>query len=255
MEADSTDIWADEHLFQHPDYPRMLNESYEAYHDRIQLMEQRLNDVTYAVVNELAKSALRKHYRKQIEEGTCTNAFLNRVVSITGKDAFKVESRGRKKQTLRKMVTISAQDGIDPSKFFAQMKRCVKKSMLQHKEGYYVIEQRSEGEQEPYGWHIHWLVEFDCTSSPKVISQQVYQCFKRFLAAENYVDVKDVHTDEHWNRVKDKYLHGDKRQEKLVKSARDKVLRAELGLPSIILSHAIVSTDGPQDSSPSPQTD
>lgn len=42
--------------------------------------------------------------------------------------------------------------------------------------GTYVIEQRSEGDEEPYGWHVH--ATYDSTYAPSKVKQFIYQKLK-----------------------------------------------------------------------------
>lgn len=197
-------------------------------------MELELNEIMKRAREELIRTAARRFYRKQIaEDKVVGDGLLALAVKRMGKDSFIEETRGRKKQTTKKLITINAKDGIDPVKFWNQMSKCIKKSALQAKQAKYVLEQRSEEQQEPYGWHIHWLVDFEATSSTAIIVQQVYQCFTRYLTGSNYVDVKDV-PDDHWEH-KEKYITGGKKDEKMKKVEKDRKLREELGIPEIIV--------------------
>lgn len=192
-----------------------------------------VQDIVKSARHDLIRSAARRMYRSQIEAGTVTAPDLKYALEYIGAEHFKAETRGRKSLSKLKFITISAQDNIDVHKFWLQMKKCIKKSSLLSKRGSYVIEQRSEDDQEPYGWHIHWLVEFESTSSTAVISQQVYQCFSKYLGGSNYVDVKDVYDDEQWQQ-KFTYINGTKQESKMGKVRKDEILRNKLNLPPII---------------------
>lgn len=202
----------------------------------IQLMRQR-EDAVKAIMEsarlDLIRSAARRMYRAQVESGKIEYADLKIAVDLIGAEHFKSEKRGRKSQTLMKFVTISAKDNIDVHQFWKQMEKCIKKSKLRYKRCSYVLEQRSEGDQEPYGWHIHWLVEFEATSSAAIISQQVYQCFTKYLGGANYVDVKDVYDEEQYQQ-KMKYITGSKKEDKMGKVKKDVELRNKKQIPHII---------------------
>lgn len=192
----------------------------------------RLSDIIEAARIDLIRSAARRMLRAQIESGNIMYADLKEAVSVIGAEHFKPQKVGRKSQSAMKFITINAKDNIDVHQFLQQMEKCIKKQKLQAKRASYVIEQRSEGDQDPYGWHIHWLVEFDTTTSSSVIIQQVAQCFQRFIAGSNYVDVKDVYDDDQWSQ-KMSYIMGTKKADKMPKVEKDRVLRASLRLPQI----------------------
>lgn len=181
---------------------------------------------------DMITSMYKKLIRNAINAGEKTGiSAIDDMVRLAGPEAFGTKA-GRKKHSLIKLVTINAQDGIDPVRFFDQMKKCVKKSMLRSKRGCYVLEQRSEADQQPYGYHIHWLVEFEATSSPQTIAQQVFQCFSKYIAASNYVDVRDL-TEQRWDQEV-RYLSGEKIEAKMPKVLKDRVLRKKYGIPEII---------------------
>lgn len=192
----------------------------------------RVNDLRDQAVNDLIKSAYKKFYRKKIAEAMPLPYALQQVVNEVGVESFVSETRGRKKDTTRWFITISAKDNIDHCAFMKQMEKCVKKQKLQGS-GKYVLEQRAEEQQDPYGWHIHWLVQFESQSSKATIVQQVYQCFARFVAGANYVDCRPVYSDEEYD-VKLRYIGGDKKADKMAKVEKDRVLRKKYSIPDII---------------------
>lgn len=192
----------------------------------------RLHDLRNHAVNDLVKSAYKRYYRKQIVEGGSLPKVLQMAVAHIGIESFAGETRGRKKDTTRWFVTVSAKDNIDVFQFFNQMQKCVKKQKLQGS-GKYVIEQRSESDQDPYGWHLHWLVQFDTQSSKSVIIQQVAQCFQKYISGTNYVDCRPIYSDEDWT-AKQKYIEGGKKEDKMSKVEKDRLLRKKYKLPEII---------------------
>lgn len=187
-----------------------------------------------AARDELLRCAAKKFLRQRIMEDKSTgDLLLNTAVKRWGKEMFVQEKRGRKRETTKKLITISAKDNIDVHQFWKRMEKCKSKTKLSSKNGMYVLEQRAEGEQEPYGWHIHWLVDFEVTSATSVIVQQIYQCFTRFVTAANYIDVKDV-PDDHWEHKKI-YMEGKKKEEKMGKVQKDIQMRNKLNIPHIVV--------------------
>lgn len=196
------------------------------------LQRIRLSDLRNQAVNDLIKTAYKRYYRKAIQETQALPVVLKLAVEQIGVESFSGETRGRKKDTLQWFITISGKDPIDHSLFFRQMEKCIKKQKLQGS-GYYVLEQRSEGDQDPYGYHIHWLVHFETTSSKSVIVQQVAQCFQKFIAGSNYVDCRPIYSQEDWD-AKKKYISGEKKPDKLAKVAKDVILRNRFGYPHLL---------------------
>lgn len=194
-----------------------------------------LIDIREMAIKELIRVAYRRKLRQDIQDGnTAYHSLLNAAVAEIGKDFFVADSKaGRKPQSRLKFITISAKDGIDPKKFMEQMDKCIRKQKLQAVRGCYVLEQRSEGPQDPYGWHIHWLVEFGATSSTAIVVQQTFQCFQRFVAATNYIDVRDIFNEDQWQQ-KHQYVSGKKSQVKMPKVWKDSALRDDLDIPHII---------------------
>lgn len=193
----------------------------------------RVNDMRKQALADLIRSAYRRHYRNLLsDEAAKLPLELQIAVDDIGREAFVSDPRGRKKDTRRWWITISAKDPVDHYKFWTQMQKCIKKAQLKGV-GKYVLEQRSEPDQEPYGWHIHWLVEFEQQSSKAVITQQVYQCFKTYLSGANYIDVKGVYTDDEWS-AREMYMSGHKKPEKMGKVQQDQILRQKYGYPDII---------------------
>lgn len=183
--------------------------------------------------NDLIKSAIKRKLRQDIlSDAIPYDPVLKHAIQQVGKDVFQATKVGRKALSLTKLVTINAKDGIDPVKFWQQMSKCIKKQMLQSKRGSYVLEQRSQGDQSPYGWHIHWLVEFETVSSHATIAQQVYQCFQRYLGGSSFVDVRDLYNEEQWAQ-KLRYIGGEKNSDKMPKVERDRELRKKFRIPEI----------------------
>lgn len=193
-----------------------------------------VNDLRTQAYMEIIKAAYRRKARQEVQDDKVSHTLLRIAVADIGKDFFVADSKaGRKSQQPMKFITINAKDGIDPKEFWEQMAKCVKKQKLQAKRGYYVLEQRSEGDQDPYGWHIHWLVDLEGTTSDSVVCQQVYQCFQRFVAGKNYVDYRPIYNEEQWNQ-KLEYMKGNKKTDKIPKVWKDRVLRPDLEIPEII---------------------
>lgn len=174
-------------------------------------------------VAELVKTAYKRYLRETIAAGKPEHPLLEEALKRIPREAFLPVQ----KTATSMLVTVSAKDGIDVPAFWAQMAKCVKKKALLGS-GTYVLEQRSEGDQEPYGWHIHLYVKPHNHVSKSVMIQQVYQCFKLYVAGQNYIDVRPAADSVL------PYLQGQKAEAKMAKVARDKVLRAGLGIPDSI---------------------
>lgn len=194
--------------------------------DLLQL-QQRLSDITSKAKDDLIRAAVRKKLRQQILANNVQCEYLKMALDQHGRENF-VDNR-EKSKTHMFFVTINAKDGIDVVPFWAQMKKCVDKALLKSNRSKYVIEQRSEGDQEPYGWHIHWLVEFEKHTPKSVIVQQVYRCFKSYVAGANYIDVRLVVGEDAW-KMYEKYISGEKKEEKMGKVQKDIILREKYQL-------------------------
>lgn len=92
--------------------------------------------------------------------------------------------------------------------------------------GKFVIEQRSKGEEDPYGWHLHFNIV--TTYPPSKIKQFVQQK----LASRNYVATYyATKSDKNWL---ERYMSGSKgNEDKTKKVQKDKLLRTQLGLQDI----------------------
>lgn len=92
--------------------------------------------------------------------------------------------------------------------------------------GKYVIEQRSEPGAEPYGWHLHFMIQ--TTYAPSRVKQYVQQA----VSARGYVATYwATPADERWHT---NYMEGNKFDEKKdLKVKQDRILRAKYGLQDI----------------------
>lgn len=197
-------------------------EDYKIYRNE---QQHRLRDLRNNALDTMIRNAYQRYYKKLIQEDKKLPDVLEMAVSEVGKDCF---LKAKDEKNRKWFITIGAKDGIDFHAFYRQMKKCIKKEKLCGK-GVYVLEQRSQGDEEPYGWHIHWRVEFDNYHSKSVIAQQVYQCFKRYLAGKNYVDLKL------WNDNQLEYMDGNKTEDKMSKVEKDRMLRTKYGYPAKVV--------------------
>lgn len=197
-------------------------------------VQAEVNTLRDQAMNDLIKQAFKRYYREVIQSGDVSKLpfKLQLAVKEVGVETFVSSTKGRKKDTSDWFITISAKDPVDPVKFFEQMSKCVKKAQLRGK-GSYVLEQRSEADQEPYGYHIHWMVHFDTQSSKSVIVQQVYQCFTKYLAGKNYVDAIPCYTPEEI-AAREKYIRGEKKLDKMAKVEKDVLVREKLKIPRVV---------------------
>lgn len=90
-------------------------------------------------------------------------------------------------------------------------------------DGKFVIEQRSKPGEQPYGWHLHFLIQ--CTYAPSKIKQFVQQK----LASRGYTcTYYATKADERWLK---NYMSGSKgNAEKDQKVQQDRILRKQLEL-------------------------
>jgi len=182
---------------------------------------------------DLIRSAARRMLKDQIRTGNVQSTRIQEALKFIPAQYFiSEETRGRKKDTKCWFITVSAKEDIDYYKFINQMEKCLKKQKLSSVRGYYVLEQRSESDQEPYGFHIHWLVEFKEQSSGSTIQQQVYQCFQNFVAGSNYIDRKPVYDECQWEE-KLKYIKGEKNKIKQAKVLKDIIFRDKHRIPHL----------------------
>lgn len=191
------------------------------------LFQQQIADLRLQSKNELIRAAFRKKVRDDIANGRECD-YMKMALQFIDRSYF-IDNRCKPKDQRTFFVTINAKDDIDVVQFWAQMKKCEKKTLLKSVRGRYVIEQRSEGDQEPYGWHIHWLVEFEKHNPKSAIVQQVYQCFKNYVAGANYIDVRLVVGEDAW-KMYEKYISGEKKEEKMGKVQKDIILREKYQL-------------------------
>lgn len=150
-----------------------------------------------------------------------------------GKIAQKIYDQMPKKEfTVYKMVTISGKDDLDPKAFWERCEEYVENTTW-ITEAVYSIEQRSEGDQQPYGWHLHIVGKF---AQPKSkIIEKTYRSFKRFIVAPNYVDVRPSSIERY------DYVKGLKSDAKMPKVEKDRKLRKELGIPNFAEKKSNVS--------------
>lgn len=204
------------------------------------LFGRQWRDAVKKAHEDLFRTMFRRALRMDLKEGRKTGSVLIDTLVESMPECVNHEPRsGRPMNKLQYcFVTVNFKDGIDVRKAFKQMERCVSKALLASETYAWVLEQRSEGDQEEYGWHIHWLVRFSEQRTKSVVVQQVYQSFRMFLVGSNYVDVKDVaHT---WD-VHLSYIRGEKKEEKMAKVLRDRELREKYFLPHIVEHGSLLS--------------
>lgn len=151
--------------------------------------------------------------KDQLAKGVCPDIHLQQLANMLPK---------KQENSDYKMVTLSAKEAIDPQAFWKRTTEFVEKSDW-IKKCLYCIEQRSEEENEPYGWHIHMLGNFALPKSK--IVEKCYKSYSRFLAAPNYVDVTNS------SESRSDYLKGIKCPAKMAKVLKDKGLREKYGIP------------------------
>lgn len=181
------------------------------------------------VFEDVERDVIRKAYTRmiydKIRKGQEVSSAVDLVREDIGDEYFVKPSKQLEKKWF---ITISAKDGVDFCAFWRQMHKCVKKKNLSG-HGFYWLEQRSEGTQEPYGWHIHWRVEFDTEKHKAKYAQEIFQCFARFLGHKEAVHLAP------WNDNQLKYAEGDKVEEKLPKVFKDRLLREKYNIPHKVI--------------------
>lgn len=93
--------------------------------------------------------------------------------------------------------------------------------------GKFVIEQRSEIGQTPYGWHIHYYIQ--TTYAPSNVKNHVQQKLSKRGYVATYYATK---ADENWLK---RYMSGAKgNADKDLKVQHDRILRKQLNIPDIL---------------------
>lgn len=230
--ADAWQLFCEERSTQVEQLTEPLRKTYHA--DVDQILEQ--------VVKDRIKKAARMYLTKMLDDDmeSAKKKFPGLAFAIDrfGEDNFKSESRGRPKKHLdyRLFVTLQSRNDkdVNPIQFWAQMQKLVKKMSLQGT-GRFKLEQRSEGDQDPYGWHIHWDLLLDRPISMSVFFQQVAQCMAKYMLfprVEGKVDYRNIDIKAYGDHH-DKYMMGQKVPEKMPKVEKDILLRKRYGIPDI----------------------
>lgn len=203
----------------------------------------RLGDIRAKAAEEIVRAAVRRKIKSDILSGNM-NALpdiVQMAVLDLGAEYFISESRGRPKHQVagRVFVTLEGRNdkAIDPMLFVCAMQRMVKKRALQGK-GRFKLEQRAES-GDPHGWHIHWDLQIDVPVAFSTFCQQIYQSkMKEFLRPVHSVDGKvtypgvdiKVYEDRH-----DKYMLGEKTDDKKAKVRYDVELRDKMKMPHMFV--------------------
>lgn len=105
------------------------------------------------------------------------------------------------------------------------LKIAIRTSAVKH--GFYVYEQRSEGDEQEHGWHIHMSV--NTTYPPSKITQFIWQQLKsRGYNFNKKIAIKSTPDD---GGFRDRYMQGDKSDaSKDGKVKKDFILREKYGL-------------------------
>ena len=194
----------------------ILDKTYENESEKIEILS-RYNGVYLEAMKEVQRKLFKKHILNQLQQKTINSPVLQELYDST--------CLPNEELIKQKMVTISAKDGINPVKFWQRSIEHITNSKY-IEEAIYCLEQRSEADQEPYGWHIHILMK---TSQPKCkIIDKIHKCFKNYITARNYVDVTKP------NENSEKYLKGQKIEAKMKKVEKDIKLREKWGIPNFL---------------------
>lgn len=173
---------------------------------------------------QFVKNAYLRYYKKLLTENSLTG------VDIIDRMPDEVKALAKEKPKVEGvfMITINARDGIDPKLFWKRYQE------FMARQDYLdlivaSLEQRSEGDQEPYGWHVHILCKSDQYKSR--IVDKVYKSFMKFVAGKNYVDVRKSTED---LDVRIEYVKGIKDDKKMGKVEKDKILKMTMGIPMFV---------------------
>lgn len=209
------------------------------------LQRQRIlySEIRKKAAEELVRAAVRRKIKADIMAGKMDEVppLVKLAVEDLGVEYFISETRGRPKHQVsgRVFVTLESRNdkAIDPMLFVCAMQRMVKKRALQGK-GRFKLEQRAES-GDPHGWHIHWDLQIDVPVAFSTFCQQIYQSkMKEFLRPVHVtegkttypgVDIK-VYEDRH-----DKYMLGEKTDDKKAKVLYDIELRDKMRMPHMFV--------------------
>lgn len=206
---------------------------YDAWKAKLELDQQEeFSQLWRECEKELCRTAIKRHMMKKLRDGEAVGVMSSMVLQKVGKDAF-VGGKEAVPEDRYTLVTIGAKEGIDPCEFIGTMPKVLKKAGLESEgEVHYSLEQRAEGDQQPYGWHIHALVKFRDKMPPSGRSRLIYQGFKKFLAGQNYVDLRPVKGCTEGNVLN--YISGLKKEpDKQAKIEKDRLVRRELGIQDL----------------------
>lgn len=102
-------------------------------------------------------------------------------------------------------------------------------------EFWFCIEQRGDNIENTFGFHIHMLIKLNKHKAKSYLVNEMYNYFKRYITAKNYIDVKDkVYTPE--NVIN--YMSGQKEDSKLDKVKIDHIIHNKLSIPHV--SHILL---------------
>lgn len=176
----------------------------------------KLGEIISAVENvekDMMKKLVRKHIEKKLREGTYQNKTLQSVYDATNPKAV----------SKHKFITINFKPDFDPKDFNGLMDIINKKKWMVDSK--YALEQRSEDETKPDGYHVHIILKDNKKNKSEIIRELGSTC-KNFITGLNYIDVQTMQTDNVYE-----YLLGDKKDKsKRVKQEVDRKVRSKYGI-------------------------
>lgn len=191
---------------------------------REHLIMHEMDHVRDQAARQFVKNATMRYYKSKLSAGEVTGVpIIDRMPDEIKK--FMVEKVETSKAY---MITINAKDEIDPKEFWRRVTEfTTRNDFLEWK--IYTLEQRSEKDQDAYGWHIHIIAE---SSLPKCrMVDKIYKSFNRFVSARNYIDVQKIVAD---MDTRIEYVKGNKKESKMGKVDKDKILKERLGIPMFV---------------------
>lgn len=206
----------------------------------------------HSVLKEICREEAKRTYRLQVrlalKTGDWSEIFLpERIKELMQRgqeieNIFSAEARERNDGKAREkwFVTINAPSTVDPVELWKKVSGYCSKNVGRGIGSYYVvIEQRSEDPEHPKGWHVHMCVGYKEEMSRSIVYQRLRALCRNFWSDD---EMKKSEFKKYWVTViplgdyHEKYVTGDKREEKMAKVQADKIAREKYGFPEFASS-------------------
>lgn len=222
----------------------MSEEFLQLLKENPQFWQEFQHDVTVTArraVMQTLERGMKNKLRAEIASGKIENQMLRvgmEMRGLTPADFTPPSNKSGKVLENRMFVTLQSRNDVDvdPLLFWNQMLKLYKKMALQGK-GCFTLEQRSEGDDKPHGWHIHWDLTLDRPLHMSVFFQQISQNMAKYMLfprkPDGKIDYSNIDIKVYEPSRHDGYIRGDKMKLKKPKVEKDIRLRDALGIPHI----------------------